>query len=59
MKRFEPETYNHFHEAMKVNAEDGMSILLRFAKQIPNHPDWFKIYKEELKQSQSLLDYKS
>lgn len=40
MKRVEPETYHRFQEAMKNNAVEGLSILLKFAKQIPAHSNW-------------------
>jgi len=54
MKRFEPETYSQFQEAMKQSATEGLSILLKFAKQIPEHPNWIKTYREEMEDSRSL-----
>lgn len=51
MKRFEPESYVQFQEAMANNAVDGLSLLLKFAKQVPKHPDWIETYwKEKLVQ---------
>lgn len=46
------EACGKFHEAMKNNAAEGLSLLLRFAKQIPKHPDWIETYRKEQESSE-------
>lgn len=48
MKRFDPDAYTQFQETMRNNASEGLSLLLKFAKQVPKHPDWMETYRKEL-----------
>ncbi|RIX48635.1 hypothetical protein D3P08_24345 [Paenibacillus nanensis] len=52
MKRFEPESHEKFQEAMNNNAAEGLSLLLKFARQIPKHPDWIETYRKERESSE-------
>ena len=56
MKRFEPETYDRFLESIKQNAVDGLSILLKFAKKVPENPHWIEIYKAEVAERRNSLE---
>jgi hypothetical protein len=47
MKRFDSEAYDAFQEAMKDHPAAGLSILLKFAKRIPSHPEWIETYRKE------------
>ncbi|MBB6637630.1 hypothetical protein [Cohnella thailandensis] len=47
-KRFQPESYEQFQSALKDNAADGLSLLLKFAQQVPKHPEWIETYREEM-----------
>lgn len=49
MKRFEPETYTKLQEAVQGGGDWG-SILMGFAKRIPQHPDWTETYLKETEQ---------
>lgn len=53
MKRFEPETFHQLQEALKQNAAEGLSILLKFAKQIPQNPEWLSTYRSEMEQNKN------
>jgi len=50
MKRFEPQTYEKMNGYFEQNdMESGLSLLLSFAKKLPQHPDWLKQYREEMR----------
>jgi len=51
MERFDLESYAKFREAMTDNAVDGLALLLKFARQVPRHPEWVPTYWKE-KQTQ-------
>lgn len=51
MKRFEPDTYERYRNAITAGVDEGLSILLAFAKKVPLHPDWVKAYREEARQA--------
>jgi hypothetical protein len=54
MQRFEPDTYAKLQEAITSGGDWG-SILIGFAKRVPQHPDWAAAYRTETEQLTATL----
>lgn len=54
MKRFEPDTYTKLQEAITGGGDWG-SLLIGFAKRIPQHTDWTETYLKEQKELSASL----
>jgi hypothetical protein len=55
MKRFEPETYKKFADAV-INKGDWASILINFAKRASTNLDWSKKFREESNKKMEALE---
>lgn len=55
MKRFEPETYKKFADAVN-NKGDWASILINFAKRASTNLDWSKKFREESNKKMEVLE---
>ncbi len=54
MKRFEPDTYTKLQEAITGGGDWG-SMLIGFAKRVPQHTDWTETYLKEQKELSASL----
>ncbi|MNC21934.1 hypothetical protein D3C75_699220 [compost metagenome] len=46
MKQVDSKSYDRMNEFFNQNdVQSGLSILIKFAQQIPEHPEWIEQYK--------------
>jgi len=53
MRRVQPEMYSQLQEALSRDAAEGLALLTKFAKLLPQHPEWLQAYRAETQKDKS------